>query len=398
MHMPLERASAPISGLGPDDSGEPVPFEGFDPPESNFWRLPNNWFDLVAGFTSWAEHKVVEYILRHTWGYHEYGVSKLITMDEFMHGRKRRDGSRMDAGCGMAENSIKKGIADAVAHGFLIVEVDDRDRGRIRKFYAPRMRRPPADEGLHALAPQSQFPIPESQELTPHPRGLTLQPQALTAAPQALTPRPPGIDPRTGQTRLGKTLQPYTKKHNMLTLPAVQPSVSSVISPESIPAEPPPASAFPGGLVCGKAPLRPRPGGSTGPTAAGADHTNPPEVSTSQDADRLAPLVARLLAEGIGAARARSLARSYPPERIERQLGWIDRRHYRNRAATLIRAIEDDFAPPPTARAEAGSSASFDPGKFYRGVYAVCPRCGARPCAADCPDAPTFLPGPPAGQ
>ena len=54
----------------------PMPFEGFDPPESNFWRLPNNWFDLVSHFTSWAEHKVVEYILRHTWGYHEYGVGQ----------------------------------------------------------------------------------------------------------------------------------------------------------------------------------------------------------------------------------------------------------------------------------------------------------------------------------
>ncbi len=57
-----------------------------------------------------------------------------------MHGRKRRDGSRLDAGCGMAENSIKKGIADAVASGFLIVEVDTRDLEYIRKFYAPRMR------------------------------------------------------------------------------------------------------------------------------------------------------------------------------------------------------------------------------------------------------------------
>ncbi|HXT34603.1 MAG TPA: hypothetical protein VN837_03405, partial [Chloroflexota bacterium] len=359
---------------------------------------PNNWFDLVAGFTSWAEHKVVEYILRHTWGYHEYGVSKLITMDEFMHGRKRRDGSRMDAGCGMAENSIKKGIADAVAHGFLIVEVDDRDRGRIRKFYAPRMRRPPTDEGLHALAPQGQFPIPEGQALTPHPRGLTLQPQSLTDGPQALTPRPPSIDPRTGQTRSGKTPQQYTKKHNMLTLPAVQPALSSVISPDSPPAAPPPASAFPSGFVRGEAPTRPQSGGSSGPTAVRGDHTNPAEVSTGQEGDRLDMLTARLLAEGIGAGRARTLARSFPPERIERQLGWIDRRRYRNRAATLIRSIEDDFAPPPAVRSDASTPASFDPGKFYRGAYAVCPRCGARPCAADCPGAPSFLPGPPAGQ
>jgi hypothetical protein len=357
MHMPLERVMAPTAGLGPGDGGAHMPFEGFDPPESSFWRLPNNWFDLVAGFTSWAEHKVVEYILRHTWGYHEYGVSKLITMDEFMHGRKRRDGSRMDAGCGMAENSIKKGIADAVAHGFLTVEVDDRDRGRIRKFYAPRMRRLPEDEGLHALAPQGQSPIPEGQALTPHPRGLTLQPQSLTDGPQALTPSPPSIDPRTGQTRNGKTPEQYTKKHNMLTLPAVQSSSPPVISPMAAPAAPPPLSFAP----------------------------ESQDSRTDQESGLLGGLVGRLLAEGIGAARARSLARNFPPERIERQLGWIDRRRFRNRAATLIRAIEDDFAPPPNARADSGAPPSFDPGKFYRGAYAVCPRCGARPCAADCP-------------
>ncbi|MGH2410857.1 MAG: hypothetical protein ACRDGS_10895, partial [Chloroflexota bacterium] len=332
----------------------------------------------------------------------------LITMDEFMHGRKRRDGSRMDAGCGMAENSIKKGIADAEAHGFLVVEVDDRDRGRIRKYYAPRMRRMPADDGLHALPPQGQFPIPEGQELIPHPRGLTLQPQSLTDGPQVLTPRPPSIDPRTGQIRSRKTPQPYTKKHNMLTLPAVQPPFPSVISPAATSVEPPPASAsesagsltsaFPSGFVCSEASPRLRSGGSAGPTAVGGDHTNPAGLLTGQEADRLGVLTARLLAEGIGAARARVLARSFPPERIERQLAWIDRRRYRNRAATLIRSIEDDFAPPPSPRAEASASTSFDPGKFYRGAYAVCPRCGARPCAADCPGAPSFLPGPPAGQ
>src|SRR5579871_6670759 len=118
-------ADPSLGGVMDEASG----FEGFEPPESNFWRLPNNWFDIVAGFTSWAEHKVVEYILRHTWGYQEYDICKQITMDEFMHGRKRRDGSRLDAGCGMAENSIKKGIADAVLHGFLVVEEDHSDLG-----------------------------------------------------------------------------------------------------------------------------------------------------------------------------------------------------------------------------------------------------------------------------
>ncbi|HVA89027.1 MAG TPA: hypothetical protein VNL71_04220 [Chloroflexota bacterium] len=360
MHMSLDRGSPPIAALAAGDGSMHAPFEGFDPPESNFWRLPNNWFDLVAGFTSWAEHKVVEYVLRHTWGYHEYGVSKLITMDEFMHGRKRRDGSRMDAGCGMAENSIKKGIADAVAHGFLTVEVDDRDRGRIRKFYAPRMRRLPADEGLHALDVQGQYPIPEGQELTPHPRALTLRPQALTHDSQTLTPSPASIDPRTGQTPPGKTPREQTKKDNMLALALSHTIVPSVISP--IIREP-----------------------ATDATGDSAVTHREPVLIAGRDANRQGELMARLLAEGIAPTRARSLVHSQPAERIERQLAWIDRRQYRNRAATLIRAIEDDFAPPPTTRPLAPAPGSFDPGKFYRGAYAVCPQCGARPCTSDCP-------------
>ncbi len=333
----------------------PACFEGFDPPESNFWRLPNNWFDLVAGFTSWAEHKVVEYILRHTWGYNEYGVTKLITMDEFMHGRKRRDGSRMDAGCGMAENSIKKGIADAVAHGFLVVEVDARDRGRIKKFYAPRMRRNlPTDDGIHAKPSQDQFPIPEGQVLTPHPQVLPLGRQLVITADQRLTPSPPAANPRTGQTSPQHTTVQHNETDNMRALPLAQRGRSKVISPPVIHtgAEELPSRVEP----C--------------PTQLGDRRpASLPALNNDEDRD----LAARLVDQGIARTRAAAMVRSLPRERIERQLAWIDRRRFRNRAATLIRAIEDDFAEPPTHRAGEGSASSFDPGKFYRGAYAVCP-------------------------
>ncbi len=229
---PFDRAPDPAPTATLDE--DTPRFAGFDPPESNFWRLPNNWFDLVAGFTSWAEHKVVEYILRHTWGYNEYGVSKLITIDEFMHGRKRRDGSRMDAGCGMAENSIKKGIADAVSHGFLVVEVDTRDLGRIRKFYAPRMRVPvQADEGVHACASEDRKLTPGGQRLTPDPRILTLDRQPVTRVSQELTPRPPDNDPRTGTTLHENNLKQQSETDNMLALPATQLEHARVISRQS---------------------------------------------------------------------------------------------------------------------------------------------------------------------
>jgi hypothetical protein len=59
-------------------------FEGFSKPEANFFRLPNEWTDITAGIDNIAELKVVQYILRHTWGYQEYSIKKHITIDEFI--------------------------------------------------------------------------------------------------------------------------------------------------------------------------------------------------------------------------------------------------------------------------------------------------------------------------
>ena len=94
---------------------------------------------MTAEITSLAELKVVEYVLKHTWGYHEYGLTKHITTNEFMHGRQRKDGSRMDRGTGLSKPSVIDGLKKAVIHGFLVESVDASDRARIRKSYALRM-------------------------------------------------------------------------------------------------------------------------------------------------------------------------------------------------------------------------------------------------------------------
>lgn len=116
------------------------PFDGFEVPEQNWFRLPNSWTDVTAQITSLAELKVIEYVLRHTWGYQEYGIVKRISIDEFMEGRKRADGTRMDSGTGLSNKSVIKGTRRAVEDGLLIEEVDDSDRGRIKKYYSVRMK------------------------------------------------------------------------------------------------------------------------------------------------------------------------------------------------------------------------------------------------------------------
>src|SRR6266700_1135346 len=117
-------------------------FEGFSKPETNFFRLPNEWTDITAKVTSLAEMKLVEYVLKHTWGYSEFDVVKKITTDEFMYGRKRKSGERIDIGTGLSKPSVIAGLKSAVAHGLLEEEIDDADKARIKKFYKLKMRNP----------------------------------------------------------------------------------------------------------------------------------------------------------------------------------------------------------------------------------------------------------------
>src|SRR5256884_2679049 len=130
-------------------------FEGFSKPEANFFRLPNEWTDITAHVTSLAEMKLVEYVLKHTWGYSEFDVVKKITTDEFMYGRKKKSGERIDTGTGLSKPSVIAGLKSAVQHGLLEEEIDDSDKARIKKYYKLKMKTPieedePEKEEVHA--------------------------------------------------------------------------------------------------------------------------------------------------------------------------------------------------------------------------------------------------------
>lgn len=115
-------------------------FPGFVLASENWFRLPNEWTDITSQMKSLAELKVVEYVLRHTWGFQEYSNAKRISTNEFMHGRRRKDGSRLDRGTGLSNRSVIDGLRQAVEHGYLVEERDDRDKGRIQKLYRLHMK------------------------------------------------------------------------------------------------------------------------------------------------------------------------------------------------------------------------------------------------------------------
>jgi hypothetical protein len=90
---------------------------------------------VIAVIDNLAELKVVLYILRHTWGFHEFKKPVRIKTDEFMHGRFLKDGTRMDAGTGLSKSSVLEGLERAKKHGFIECFIDDRDKARVKCYY-----------------------------------------------------------------------------------------------------------------------------------------------------------------------------------------------------------------------------------------------------------------------
>ena len=131
-------------------------FCGFDEPVQNWSTLPHSLINLLPMIGTLGELKVILYILRHTWGFND--VWKKITLDEFQYGRKRKDGTRLDSGTGLAAPTIRDGLRKAEEHGFICVEVDDSDLARIHRFFSLKMK---SDQG------ESIFPLePKTLDLS----------------------------------------------------------------------------------------------------------------------------------------------------------------------------------------------------------------------------------------
>jgi hypothetical protein len=109
-------------------------FKGFATPKENWSKLPHEMIEAMPFVETVGELKVILYILRHTWGFQD--EDKKITLDEFEHGRRRRNGSRIDNGLGLTRPTIIDGLKRAEEHGFIAVEVDTSDSARTKKYYS----------------------------------------------------------------------------------------------------------------------------------------------------------------------------------------------------------------------------------------------------------------------
>jgi len=128
--------------------------------DASYWTpLPNALLIKLIWTRSSAAQSGVLYVLRHTYGYHET-TPKAITLEEFQHGRKRRDGTRLDAGTGLSRSAVIDGLKRAVEAGLLTEEIDAHDRARIVKRYAiaPAVGSSLATPGEQPMKPEGTLP------------------------------------------------------------------------------------------------------------------------------------------------------------------------------------------------------------------------------------------------
>jgi len=144
-------------------------FMGFHEPEENYFRLLNNWFELIQplremyGTRLIAPLKVLEYILKHTWGYGRFDQPIALSIGDIRFGR-RIGRQRMDMGTGLAENTVRKALEELCKLGYIEKMERLGYRPRLRPTQTkPAARRTDPDGAFLGFAPPSEnyFKIPK---------------------------------------------------------------------------------------------------------------------------------------------------------------------------------------------------------------------------------------------
>jgi len=120
-----------------------LPFTGFEAPTENYYRLPNNWFDVVIrllrqefGNRIVGLIKTLEYILFQTWGYQNWNGQVRLSANEIRNGRR---GSKKDPGTGLSENTVNSAGKVLQKLGLINIDQDKKDKARRLKTYSPNI-------------------------------------------------------------------------------------------------------------------------------------------------------------------------------------------------------------------------------------------------------------------
>jgi hypothetical protein len=112
--------------------------QGFKKPTENYFKIPKSWITVIREIGSAAVILTVEYLIRHSWGYHnEDGI--WLTAEEIANGRKYSDESRYDNGTGFALATVQRALKKAGELG-LVAWQEHFDSGIITRKYNLRFQ------------------------------------------------------------------------------------------------------------------------------------------------------------------------------------------------------------------------------------------------------------------
>jgi DNA-binding transcriptional ArsR family regulator len=93
----------------------------------NYTPIPDVLFDSLMHDMTGAELKCFLYLCRRTFGFKR--ESDRISLSQFIGGIKRRDGTRLDSGTGLAKSSVVSALASLKEKGLVCIDSGVSDSG-----------------------------------------------------------------------------------------------------------------------------------------------------------------------------------------------------------------------------------------------------------------------------
>ena len=112
-------------------------FNGFPLPKENYFKIPNEWTDITARIDKACTILLVEYLIRHGYGYHNFN-GEFLDVDEITNGRRYQNGSRYDQGIQFDVSNISRSLNEAISLK-LVVWTNRTPDGTKRRLYSIRM-------------------------------------------------------------------------------------------------------------------------------------------------------------------------------------------------------------------------------------------------------------------
>ncbi len=138
-------------------------FSGFEDPRRQYTQVPDYLLDFLLPDLPGSELKILLYLIRHAFGYGRESVA--VSWSRFLEGTVTRDGKRLDWGAGVRRDALKEGIPSLAEKGLIEKERQSSGRrGNEASLYTLRIK--PScgeDEPSRGLAGhQGFFRIPNS--------------------------------------------------------------------------------------------------------------------------------------------------------------------------------------------------------------------------------------------